>query len=288
MMITSKTKLACLIGNPVGHSISPLIHNTLAEKMGIDMVYTSFAVEDENVGAAVNGAHAFGYKGMNVTVPHKCNVIPFLKEIDPLAQKIGAVNTLVPCEGGFKGYNTDIIGLARELSECGVTIAGNEVIIIGAGGASRSIVYLCADLGATRIWLLNRSVDKAEALAAEVNTYFGQVVVPLALDEFKKIPHAKYPVIQTSSVGMHPKTGVAPIMDEEFYELVSVGVDIICNPAETEFMKLCKRHNAQAYNGLKMLLYQGVAAFELWNEVKVSQELSDYVYGLMQAEMGMK
>ena len=118
------TKLCCLIGNPVGHSISPLIHNSISEKMGINMVYTAFAVESDNVVEAVRGAYALGINGMNVTVPHKVAVMEALSQIDELAQRIGAVNTLVRAEDGFKGYNTDIIGLMRLLEDAGIEIKG--------------------------------------------------------------------------------------------------------------------------------------------------------------------
>lgn len=283
--MNAKTALCCLIGNPVEHSISPLIHNTLAERMGINMVYTAFKVESENVGAAVKGAKALGFRGMNVTVPHKCDVMEYLDEIDELAYKIGAVNTIVKTDKGYKGYNTDILGLGRQLDEEGIVITDNEVIILGAGGASKAITYLCASKGAKRVWLLNRSVDKAVNLASEVNRSFGDVVKPLAINAFNEIPHGKYPVIQTTSVGLHPNDDVAPIEDESFYDLVSAGVDIIFNPSETKFMKLCKAHGANAYNGLKMLLYQGIAGFELWNNVKVSDELAKEVLILMEKEM---
>lgn len=284
----AKTKLCCLIGNPVGHSISPLIHNTLAEWMGINLCYTAFCVEKDQVGNAVKGANALGVLGMNVTVPHKCEVIPYLAEIDPLAKKIGAVNTLVSVDGGYKGYNTDIIGLRRELEEEQVPISGREVIILGAGGASKAINFLCADMGATKIYLLNRSLDKAEELAKEVNASFGDVVVPMKLSEYAKIPAGKYPVIQTTSVGLHPHDDEAPIMDEAFYEYVSHGVDIIFNPAETLFMKFSKAHGAQTANGLKMLLYQGIAAYEMWTDTKVPQEMADRLLKIMVAEMAGK
>ena len=283
--MNAKTALCCLIGNPVEHSISPLIHNTLADRMGINMVYTAFKVERENVGAAVKGAKALGFRGMNVTVPHKCDVMEYLDEIDELAYKIGAVNTIVTTDKGYKGYNTDIIGLGRQLDEEGIVITGNEVIILGAGGASKAITYLCASKGAKRVWLLNRSVDKALELAKEVNNSFGDVVVALGINEYSKIPQGKYPVIQTTSVGLHPNDDAAPIEDDSFYNLVSAGVDIIFNPSETKFMKLCKAHGANAYNGLKMLLYQGIAGFELWNNVKVSDELAAEVLALMEKEM---
>lgn len=278
----AKTELCCLIGNPVGHSLSPLIHNTLASRMGINMAYTAFCVEDADVGAAVKGAYALGIKGMNVTVPHKLAVMNSLVETDSLAAKIGAVNTLVRANGGYKGYNTDIIGLDRELREAGIQIEGNSVIILGAGGASRAITYLCADRGAKRIWLLNRTLAKAEELAAEVNSYFGDVVMPIALNDYGKIPAGKYPVIQTTSAGLHPNTDELPIEDDAFYELVLAGVDIIFNPAATAFMKKCAAHGAPAYNGLKMLLYQGIAAFELWNGVTVEKSLADEVLSLME------
>ena len=282
--MNSKTKLCCLIGNPVEHSISPLIHNFLAKKMNINLVYTAFKVEDELLGQAVTGAKALGVLGMNVTVPHKCNVMEYLDEIDGIAAKIGAVNTVVTTQNGYKGYNTDILGLRRQLVEEGIVIKGREVIIIGAGGASRAITYLCANEGAKKIWLLNRNLPNAQALANEVNQSYTDVVCPLTLDEYVKIPKGKYPVIQTTSVGMYPNTDKAAIEDREFYELVEAGVDIIFNPFETKFMKLCKDSNAKAFNGLKMLLYQGVAAFELWNGVKVSEELSKEVFSLMEKE----
>lgn len=145
----AKTELCCLIGRPVEHSLSPLIHNTLAQRMGINMAYTAFCVEDADVAEAVKGAYALGVRGMNVTVPHKRAVMECLTDVDPLAAKIGAVNTLVRAEGGFKGYNTDITGLDRELREAGIEIGGRSVIILGAGGASRAITYLCADRGPT-------------------------------------------------------------------------------------------------------------------------------------------
>ncbi len=281
----AKTELCCLIGNPVGHSLSPMIHNTLAERLNINMAYTAFKVESDRLDDAIRGAYALGIRGLNVTVPHKCDVIRSLVDIDELAGHIGAVNTLVRVDGGYKGYNTDIIGLGRQLDEENVVIKDNTVIIIGAGGASKAITYLCASKGAAHIWVLNRSVDKAEALAEEVNAHFGNVVSALALDEYKKIPKGKYPVIQTTSVGLFPAVDRAAIEDEGFYEYALTGVDIIFNPAETRFMKLCKKHGAPAHNGLKMLLYQGIAAFELWYDVRVGSDAADDILMMMKKEL---
>ena len=283
----AKTKLCCLIGNPVGHSISPLIHNTLAQKMGINMAYTAFCVDNDKVADAIKGAVALKILGMNVTVPHKCTVIDSLCDIDPLAEKIGAVNTLVWAGKGYKGYNTDIIGLKRELDEENVMIKDSEVIILGAGGASKAITYLCADMGAKKIWLLNRTIGNAVNIANEVNSHFNNVVTPMNLDDYHSIPMGKYPIIQTTSVGLYPDCDKAPIESEDFYDRCLVGVDIIFNPAETKFMKMCKKHGVGAHNGLKMLLYQGIAAFELWNNVKVPDRLAKEVLSLMEKEMAV-
>lgn len=283
--MNAKTKLCCLLGNPVEHSISPLIHNTLAERLNINIAYTAFKVQESDLSEAVKGAKALGILGMNITVPHKCNVIKFLDEVDELATRIGAVNTIVSTPNGYKGYNTDIIGLKRQLDEENIAINGKDIIIIGAGGASRAITYMCAKEGASKIWLLNRTLNNAKELADEVNSYFGDVVFPMTLDEYSSIPKGKYPVIQTTSVGLSPNSNVAPIEEEAFYDLVEAGVDIIFNPSITKFMKLCEEHGARAYNGLKMLLYQGIAAFELWNNVTVSDELSGELFSLMEKEM---
>lgn len=286
MNINGRTAVCGLIGNPVEHSISPAIHNNLAEMMNIDLIYSTFKVENDNVDQAVKGAYALNIRGLNVTVPHKSAVIPSLVEVDDLAYKIGAVNTLVRTDKGYKGYNTDILGLKRELEEENVQIENEDVIILGAGGASRAITYLCASLGASHIYLLNRTVKKAVIIADSVNSSSGSnVVIPMALSEYSKLKGRQYIVIQTTSAGLYPNCDSAPIEDMEFYEMVAQGVDIIYNPAETKFMRLVKATGGQAYNGLKMLLYQGVAAFELWNNVKVPKEYTDRLINILEKEI---
>lgn len=292
--IDAKTALCGLIGNPVGHSISPFIHNTLAEKLGINLAYVAFKVESGEVETAVKGAYALNIKGMNVTVPHKQEVMGALVEVDELAKNIGAVNTLVRVDGGYKGYNTDYLGIKRQLACGGIDIAGREVIILGAGGASRAVTFMCATTGASRVYLLNRSVDKAQKLADDVNVYVGRdCVKAMPLDGYRKLEgfggsDKKYIVIQTTSKGLYPDVEGTPIEDESFYDMVEAAVDIIFNPSETRFMRLCREHGARAYNGLEMLLYQGVAAFELWNGTVVSDELCRELYTLMKKEMGQE
>lgn len=279
MNIKGTTRVCGLIGNPVGHSVSPVIHNNLAQLSNNDMVYTTFKVEKGDVATAVKGAYSLNILGMNVTVPHKEEVIGSLVDIDPLAKAIGAVNTLVRVDGGYKGYNTDILGLERELLDENVSIEGSKVIILGAGGAARAITFLCASKGAEVVYILNRTIEKAETIAEAVNNHVGaNKVVPMNIADYKSIEGEGYLVIQTTSVGLYPNCDVAPIEDETFYKKVSVGVDIIYNPKETKFMKLVAKQGKPAFNGLRMLLYQGVSAYELWNECTVSEKDVKLVY----------
>lgn len=282
VQIDGKTKTCGLIGCPVEHTLSPMIHNTLAKRMGQNLVYVPFHVEREHVEEAIKGAYGLSIGGLNVTVPHKSAVIPFLKEIDPLAKKIGAVNTLVPVEGGYKGYNTDMTGLQRAMESEGIVIKGKKAILLGAGGASRAVAFLLVHQGAERVYLLNRSLDKAKALADEVNGAMEcRKVVPMPLDGYRELLGQKYLCIQGTSVGLYPDCDAAVIEDPAFYNLVDVAVDLIYKPAKTRFMTLCENAGAKAYNGLKMLLYQGVIAYELWNGVQVEDDLAQEIYELM-------
>ncbi len=282
MEINGKTRICGLIGYPVEHTLSPVIHNTLAGLTGHNLVYVPFPVEPGRIEDAVKGADALGLLGLNVTVPYKSEVIGCLQEINTLAQNIGAVNTLVRAEGGYKGYNTDMEGLYRAMVGEGIKIAGEQVILLGAGGAARAVAHLCALKGADRIYMLNRTLHKAEAVAEEVNRTAGRdVVCPMMIQEYGRIPGGKYLAVQGTSVGLSPHGGDAAITDRAFYEKIHTGFDLIYNPWETRFMQLVKECGGQAYNGLKMLLYQGIIAYELWSGVPITEADAQTVYGKM-------
>lgn len=279
MEINGKTRTCGLIGNPVEHTLSPMIHNTLAKVYGHNLVYVPFPVENGRLAEAVDGASALQILGLNVTVPYKSEVIPCLREVDALAASIGAVNTLVSVRDGYKGYNTDMEGLYRAMSTEGIQLEGEEIILLGAGGASRAVAYLCAVKGAKRVYLLNRTLDKARKVAEEVNRSAGrEVILPMALADFDSLPEQKFLAIQGTSVGLFPHVDQVVIEDEAFYRRIHTGFDLIYTPWETKFMKLVKENGGQAYNGLKMLLYQGVIAYELWNDVEVSDKEAQNVY----------
>lgn len=294
MEIDAKTKVCGLIGYPVEHSVSPVIHNSLAELYNRNMVYVPLPVKPGRLKEAVAGAEAFGFAGMNVTVPYKSEVIPYLRKIDPLAKQIGAVNTLVPTEDGFKGYNTDMPGLYRAMCADGVEIAGEDVILLGAGGVARAIAYLLLEKGAKHIRILNRNRERAERLAEEVNEAAAErdgkrevYAAAYGLEEYRKLDDdRRYLAIQATNVGMFPDTGHAVIEDEDFYKLVKTGYDVIFNPATTRFMELVRRYGGEAFHGLKMLLYQGIIAWELWNDMEVDRETETEIYRKMEKALG--
>lgn len=289
MEIDGYTRTCGVIGCPVEHTMSPAIHNTLAENLGENLVYVPFRVPAGHVGEAVRGAYALNLLGVNVTVPYKSEVIPYLKEIDPLAETIGAVNTLVRTEGGFKGYNTDMPGLYRAMCEDGVEITGEKVLILGAGGVARAVAILAAEKGAGQIVILNRTREKAQKIADEVNLLAGrQLTEAKALEEYASLPGEKYLAIQATNVGMFPKTEAAVIEDRAFYEKIHTGYDLVFNPAKTRFMSLVQENGGRAFGGLKMLLYQGIIAYELWTGAQVDAGLAGKAYTQMRKAMKME
>lgn len=278
--IDGYTRICGLMGNPVEHTMSPFIHNNLSESLGKNLAYVPFHVPTGHVKEAVEGAFALNLLGLNVTVPYKSEVIPFLKDIDPLAKQIGAVNTLVRMEGGFKGYNTDMPGLYRAMCEDGVKIDGEKVLILGAGGVARAVALLLAQKKASDIVILNRTLDKAKMVAEEVNSIVGkQLVKAMALTDHRKLPEGeKYLAIQATNVGMFPQVDSAVIEEEAFYHKVHTGYDLIFNPPVTRFMELVQKHGGRAFGGGKMLLYQAVIAYELWTGTQIQKELAARIY----------
>jgi shikimate dehydrogenase len=278
MEISGKTKLMGLIGNPVEHTLSPVIHNTIAETMNESMVYVAFPVADD-IESAVKGAYALGIQGMNITVPYKSDAIPFLADLDKEAEIIGAVNTLVRTENGYKGYNTDLPGLYRAILSEGIEVKGSRVIIVGAGGAARAAAFMCAFNGAERVVILNRTVEKAERIAEEVKDKTGFTAIEVkSISDYNSIEGEGYLVLQATKVGLYPKTEESPITDEAFFKKAAVVYDLIYTPQQTMFMQLAAKQGVAAYNGLKMLLYQGVSAYEMWNQVSVPEEVVEKAY----------
>ncbi len=282
MDINGHTRLIGLIGNPVEHTLSPVIQNGISEALQKNSVYVPFKVEEVGLQAAVKGAYALNVLGMNVTVPHKNAVIECLVELDEAAKEIGAVNTLVRVEesGGYKGYNTDMMGLRRQITEDGIVLKEEAVVILGAGGAAKAVVYMCLKEGVKKVYLLNRTVEKAQQIAEHMNRLQGisGEVVPMALADYGKIEEERFVAFQATSIGLFPNVEDVVLSDSAFYQKITYGVDLIYNPAKTRFMQLVEEQGGIAYNALKMLLYQGVIAYELWHNITVPQDIVEDIY----------
>ncbi|MEN8701069.1 shikimate dehydrogenase [Bacillus infantis] len=254
-------KLFAVIGDPIGHSMSPAMHNDLFNVYGLDACYVPLKVSREDLGDAVKGLRAIGIAGFNVTVPHKTEIMPFLDEIDPLAEAIGAVNTVLNKDGKLIGCNTDGEGYVRGLASEVPDFSRKKILIAGAGGAARAIYYTLAQKGVQAIDISNRTAAKAEALA-------DKCPFPVRTDAFgfqqaeEKL--AEYDIIiQTTPIGMLPGIDALPF---GLYNLKANAFvsDIIYNPLETKFLREAKNKGASIQNGLKMFVFQGALAFERW------------------------
>ena len=317
--IDGNTRTAGLLGYPVKHTKSPLIHNTLAKAYGDNLVYLPFEVKPDDLEAAVKGAWALGVSGLNVTVPHKQTEMEHLVRIDPLAKALGAVNTLVREEDGFAGYNTDILGLEQALIRADIPVEGERVLILGAGGAARAAAFLALKMGAKEILIANRSLDKARDLAKSlvlseeicdiIHHKAGQTdasdrmrapdtAADIGAISFKELAgkcqgskEAEYLAFQCTSVGLSPHDTDCVLTKETecIFSMIKTGVDLIYKPAETMFMKKLLADGKRAINGLDMLLYQGVIAYELWRgsyrgEIETDSRVLDEIRELLRGD----
>ena len=272
-------KLLGIFGNPIKHTLSPVIHDTISDYYSFNERYIPFEIED-NLGDYVKAAYDLGIIGLNITVPYKEKVIPYLSDIDEDAKKIGAVNTLVRSQNGYKGYNTDMEGLYRSIIEANEDIKDKEIIMLGAGGAARAVAYMCFKYKASKAYIINRSVDKAQRLAEDMNAMDDKSsrFISISSDKYETVPEGRYIFIQCTSVGLKEDDGLPLVTDKEFYKQACFAVDLIYNPAKTAFIKLMEDNNIPAINGLKMLLYQGIIANDLWNNTKINNELTAQIY----------
>ncbi|MBR5319952.1 MAG: shikimate dehydrogenase [Peptococcaceae bacterium] len=269
--IDAKTKVFGLLGNPVGHSMSPFMHNIFLEQCGINGAYMAFAVEKENIGAAVRGMHALGIQGANVTIPHKEAVIPYLCGMSKAAQACGAVNTLIYTPEGYYGDNTDGAGLLAALeAKNGWKAEGQNILILGAGGAAKGVSVAMALQGAAKIGIANRTAEKAELLAKQIAELSDTRTDVISMQELQKpeVYQEYSTIVNTTSLGMAPKVDdMVPVCIDALqpHHLV---VDLIYNPLETKLLRLAREQGAQTASGLGMFIYQGVLAFEKWNGVR--------------------
>ncbi|MCC8161505.1 MAG: shikimate dehydrogenase [Oscillospiraceae bacterium] len=275
--INGHTKQLGIIGYPVEHTFSPNMHNFISETIHNNYVYCAWRVKPENLKEAIDGMRALDIKGLNVTAPHKVEVMKYLDCVDDTARQLGSVNTVVNRGGRLCGYNTDADGFCMSLDRAGIKIKDSRILIIGAGGVTRPTLIRLIDNGAASVTVLNRTKSKAHALAEDI----------LKCKGFKintEIDTLKFDiVINTTSAGMEPQENVLPtdnieeIEDLSFIDSNTAVVDMIYNPDETLFLKEAKKRGALTLNGLGMLIYQGVIAYELFTGIKLPEDMGERI-----------
>lgn len=263
---STTTKLVVLLGHPLGHSLSPLIHNTMFDHLGLDYCYLPVEVTRENLATVFNGLRRMNVVGCNVTIPHKVAILELLDELDPQAARLGAVNTVCFREGRAIGYNTDGQGFLRSLEEAGMAgVDGKNIFVLGAGGAARAIAMSLAAGGADSIYLCNRNRDKALALAEEINKKIRPCVETVAAELAAQGPLLKrcQLLINATSVGMRPHHDHLPIAAEALSAHLTVA-DIVYNPRTTKLLAAAQAVGCPIVHGLGMLIHQGALGFTLW------------------------
>jgi len=274
--ITGKTRVVGILGYPVEHSLSPLMHNAGFQALGLDYCYVPFPVAPDNLGQAVQAVRALNLAGVNVTIPHKEAVIPFLDELAPEAASIGAVNTIVHQDGQLVGYNTDGKGFLLSLTEgLNLDIQGRTIVLLGAGGAARGVGMELARAGAGRLILINRNLERGQELARDIARHTGGNIEARPWEEgiMAEALSGAQVLINTTSVGMYPHCHVPPVVNPELLPEGLAVCDLIYNPMTTSLLEAAEAKGLRTLSGWGMLLYQGVLAFELWTGHKAPVEL---------------
>lgn len=267
------TKIISVIGHPIKHSLSPLMHNISFEINGLNYIYLPFDVPSQNLKAAIRGMVALNIKGINVTLPHKEKIFQFINEMSEEAGVIGAVNTVVNDNGTLFGYNTDVNGVIETLNPYKDEINGANVSVIGAGGAARSVIYaLMRYFKVEQINILNRTEQTADSL----KSYFVPKMHFDAIRTYELVPpdvvgilsNSKL-VINTTPLGMAPDTDDAATTIAESFNKDQIVFDLIYNPLKTKFLAVAESQGARIVNGLRMFVEQGARSFELWTGEKM-------------------
>jgi shikimate dehydrogenase len=264
MNITGKTRVCGVIGDPIEHTLSPVIHNAAFNAVGIDYAFLAFKVKPKAIENAVNGMRALNIRGLNITMPHKSTVLKYLDRTDLSAQIINSVNTILNKDSKLFGFNTDGLGALKALRENGVEPKGRKVLLLGAGGAARAIAYTMAK-EADELAVLNRTVKQAQALAKLLEKNVNKKIVTGSISpkEIQQNLQDSDILINATSIGMKPKADESLVNSKLLRPDLSV-MDIVYNPLETKLAKEAKAAGATVVSGVEMLIYQGAASFELW------------------------
>jgi len=270
--INGKTKIIGIIGKNTESSFSPFIHNYIILKHSLNFRYLPFQVAETDLGKAIQGIRALNIKGVNVIFPYKEKVIEFLDEVEESARRIGAVNTIVNNKGVLIGYNTDVIGFKKSLQEDGkFIIKEKKAVILGAGGATRAVVYALLEEGIEEICIFNRTLEKAKKIKQDLSSFFPKSrvnVFPLEGEDLKDEIENSHLLVNTTSLGMAPQIDHTPLPDEKLFHSNLLVFDLVYHPTKTLFLRQAERAGAKIINGLPMLVYQGIESFYLWTGLR--------------------
>lgn len=267
-LIKGTTKLIGVIGDPVKHSLSPLMHNCALEKLGLDYIYIPMPVASENLAKAIAGFEAISLVGFNITIPHKQTIIPYLTEITPTAKMVGAVNTVWRTDTGWKGTNTDVEGFIAPLQSLSRDWSKVTPVILGNGGAARAVVTGLVELGCPQIHVVGRNQEKLDKFSHSWQTspqISSLIQTHLWSELTSLIPNTQL-LVNTTPIGMSPHQDASPI-DASLIKKLSteaIAYDLIYTPNPTQFLKLAKEQGAMAMDGLEMLVQQGASALQIW------------------------
>jgi len=286
-LITGKTKILGVIGHPIEHSLSPVMHNVALHQLGLDYIYLPWAIAPENLETAIAGFAAMGIIGFNVTIPHKQAILPLLSKITPIAQAVGAVNTVSRQADRWIGTNTDVEGFIAPLQTTyQQDWSQKEAVILGSGGAARAIVAGCIQLGLGKIHLVGRNWTKLQEFSSSWDNSHqaSQLQIYLWGNLPKLIPQANL-LVNTTPVGMYPHEQDCPLTPEEVASISSgaIAYDLIYIPKSTKFLQLAAKQGAVTLNGLEMLVQQGAAALKIWLQLEkipvneMRQSLENYL-----------
>ena len=267
-MITGKTQLLGVIGHPVSHSLSPLMHNAALAKLGLDYVYLPFPVAPENLESAIAGFASIGVVGFSITIPHKQAILPLLSEISPIAQAIGAVNTVTRQGDKWVGTNTDVEGFIAPLQTTyHQDWSQKKAVILGNGGAARAVVAGCIQLGLAEIHVVGRNLQKLQAFHQSwQNSAFADKFQVHEWQELPNLLHQANLLVNTTPMGMYPHVDESPLSSQEMGYLPGDAIvyDLIYIPKPTKFLHLAEKQGAIIIDGLEMLVQQGAAALKIW------------------------
>ena len=266
MVISGKTRVCGVVGDPIEHTLSPTIHNAAFNHLKLDFVFLAFRVKAADLENAIRGMRGLGIHGLNVTMPHKSAVLGYLDEVDPTVQFLGSANTILNKDGKLSGFNTDGLGALEALRENGAELSEKKVLLLGAGGAAKAIAFsLAQEVG--ELAILNRAAEKAKELAEALGSLFNKKVVggTLSSDAIAKSLQDSDVLINATSVGMHPEANHGIVPPQWLRSDLTV-MDIVYNPVETKLAKDAKAAGAKVISGVEMLIYQGAASFEIWTD----------------------